>query len=75
MRAFLCIWFYVGFVYLFATEETTIKIDWIAALLVTLLIITLLAFFFGYFPYPFGWIVIALVLFARLSANSAKNDD
>jgi hypothetical protein len=50
------------------------KIDWLAALLVTLLTLTLLAFFSGYFPYPFGWIVIALLLVARISAMSGKDD-
>jgi hypothetical protein len=59
----------------FGTKETNIKIDWFSTLLVTLLIATLLAFFFGYFPYPYGWIVITLVLIARLTANSTKNDN
>jgi len=44
------------------------KIDWISALLVTLIVTTWLAFFFGYFPYPFGWVVFSLALLARISA-------
>ncbi len=59
---------------MFDIKETNINIDWFSTLLVTLLLATLLAFFFGYFPYPYGWIVITLVLIARLSANSGKND-
>lgn len=51
-----------------------IKFDWLTTLLVTLLIATFLAFFSGYFPYPYGWIVITLVLIARLTANGGKND-
>jgi len=51
-----------------------IKFDWLTTLLVTLLIATFLAFFSGHFPYPYGWIVITLVLIARLTANSGKND-
>lgn len=58
----------------YGTKETNIKIDWFSALLVTLLIATLLAFFIGYFPYPYGWIIITFVLIARLTANSRKND-
>jgi hypothetical protein len=58
----------------YGTKETNIKIDWFSALLVTLLIATLLAFSIGYFPYPYGWIVITLVLIARLTANNGKND-
>jgi|GEM_PF-1846351 len=61
-----------GFQTIPSTEETNIKIDWFSAVLVTLLITTLLAFFFGYFPYPFGWVVITIVLIARLTANSTK---
>jgi hypothetical protein len=57
---------------LFSPKETDIKIDWLSTLLVTLLIATSLAFFIGYFPYPYGCIVIALVLIARLTANSGK---
>jgi hypothetical protein len=56
------------------TKETNIKIDWLSTVLVTLLIATLLAFFIGYLPYPYGWIIITIVLIARLTANSRKND-
>ena len=56
------------------TKETNIKIDWLSTLLVTLLIATLLAFFIGYFPYPYGWIIITIALIAKLTANSGKND-
>lgn len=56
------------------TKETTIKIDLLSTLLVTLLIATSLAFLFGYIPYPYGWIVITLLLIARLTANSVKDE-
>jgi hypothetical protein len=54
------------------TKETNIKIDWLSTLLVTLLIATLLAFFIGYFPYPYGWIIITLALIARLTVKVEK---
>ncbi|HKJ51140.1 MAG TPA: hypothetical protein VKB27_06535 [Gammaproteobacteria bacterium] len=50
----------------------TIKFDWISALLAILLIATLLAFFTGVFPYPYGWIVLSAVLVLRLGANEKK---
>ena len=56
----------------FGTKETNIKIDWLSTLLVTLLIATLLAFFIGYFPYPYGWIIITLALIARLTVKVEK---
>ena len=49
------------------------KIDWLSTLLVTLLTATLLAFFFGYFSYPYGWIVLTFVLVARLTQYIARN--
>ncbi len=55
-------------------KETKIKIDWFSTLLVTLLLATLLAFFTGIFPYPYGWIILTIVLIARLTANYRKND-
>jgi cobalamin biosynthesis protein CobD/CbiB len=55
------------------TKERAIKIGWGSTWLVTLLIATLLAFFFRYFPYPYGWIAIAFVLIARLTTNSRNN--
>ena len=45
-----------------------IKFDWIAALLIIVLIATLAAFFTGAFPYPYGWLVILALLLFRLSA-------
>ena len=50
----------------------TIKFDWIAALLVTILLATLVAFFSGVFPYPYGWIVISILLVFRLTAGQQK---
>ena len=44
-----------------------LKFDWIAALLIIALIATLVAFFIGLIPYPYGWIVISLLLMFRLS--------
>lgn len=52
-----------------AQRRRTVKIDWIAALLGVLLLATLAAFFTGVFPYPYGWIVIGIVLVSRLLAN------
>lgn len=40
--------------------------DSITLLLTALLVATLLAFVLGWFPYPFGWIVITMVLVARI---------
>jgi hypothetical protein len=37
-----------------------------------LLIATLLAFFTGVFPYPYGWIVLIVVLAMRWSAKRNK---
>ena len=45
-----------------------IKPDLISALLALILILTLIAFFTGVFPYPFGWIVITALLVFRLTA-------
>ncbi len=46
--------------------ESKSNLDWITALIVTLLIATLLAFFSGIFPYPYGWLVLAALLLFRL---------
>ena len=46
-----------------------IKLDWISGLLVIALMATLIAFFTGVFPYPYGWIVITVVLVFRLTAR------
>ena len=40
--------------------------DSVTLLLIALLAATLLAFVFGWFPYPFGWLVITLFLVARV---------
>lgn len=45
------------------------KLDWISALLIILLIATMIAFFTGIFPYPYGWIVIMALLLFRLAAR------
>ena len=45
-----------------------IKPDWIALLLALVLVFTLIAFFTGVFPYPFGWIVLTALLVFRLTA-------
>jgi len=45
-----------------------IEFDWISVLLVVVLVATLVAFFTGVFPYPYGWIVISVLLVFRLSA-------
>ena len=45
-----------------------LKLDWIAALLASALAATLIAFFAGIFPYPYGWIVITALLVFRLTA-------
>ena len=49
-----------------------IKFDRISALLVIALMATLIAFFAGIFPYPFGFIVITLLLVFRTIAGQEK---
>ena len=49
-----------------------IKLDWISALLIILLVATLVAFFTGAFPYPYGWIVITALLVLRLAARQSS---
>ena len=49
-----------------------IKFDWISAGLIVLLVATLVAFFTGKFPYPYGWIVITILLVFRLAAREKK---
>ncbi len=51
-----------------------IKFDWISALLIGALIATLIAFFAGVFPYPYGWIVITALLVFRLSAVQQRKE-
>jgi len=40
-------------------------VNWFTAILVMLLLATLVAYFSGIFPYPFGWLILIAVLFAR----------
>jgi len=54
-------------------KETKTTLDWITALLVVLLMATLLAYFTGAFPYPYGWIVLLVMLVFRLAGNQ-KNE-
>ena len=56
----------------FFAEDMKIKFDWISGLLILLLIATLIAFFTGTFPYPYGWIVITILLVVRLTASQGK---
>lgn len=49
-----------------------VKLDWISVLLVFVLMATLIAFFTGVFPYPYGWIVFTILLVFRLSANQKQ---
>ncbi len=53
--------------------KSTFKPDWIAAIIVVLLMATLAAFFTGIFPYPYGWIVLIALLVFRLTAIQQKN--
>ena len=48
------------------------KPDLILVLLGILLVATLLAFFAGVFPYPYGWIVISVLLVFRLIGRSKE---
>lgn len=49
-----------------------IKFDWISALLLVALLASLIAFFTDLFPYPYGWIVITMLLVFRLTANQKQ---
>jgi len=49
-----------------------IKPDWISGLLIVLLTATLWAFFSGAFPYPYGWIVLLVLLVMRLTAQQKQ---
>ena len=51
------------------------KPDWIAAIIVALLVTTLAAYFSGWFPYPYGWIVLGTLLLFRLSAIRQKEQE
>ncbi len=46
------------------------RFDWIAALIVVALIASIMAFASGLVPYPYGWIVLSLLLVFRLTARS-----
>jgi hypothetical protein len=46
--------------------------DWIATLIIILLATTLLAFFYGAFAYPYGWLILIALLVARLSSKPIK---
>ena len=48
------------------TGDMNDKFDWITAVLVFVLMATLLAFFTGLFPYPYGWLVFTALLVYRL---------
>lgn len=45
------------------------KFDWITALSVVGLLATILAFFTGAVPYPYGWMVFSVLLVYRLSTG------
>jgi len=49
-----------------------VKLDWISVLFIFVLIATLIAFFAGVFPYPYGWIVLTVLLVFRLTANQQQ---
>lgn len=55
-----------------ATGDMKIKFDWITALLIVGLIATLIAFFTGVFPYPYGWLVVSALLLSRLAFAPGK---
>lgn len=55
-------------------NEPQEKRDWITMLLSVLLVATLLAYFMGAFPYPYGWIVLSVMLVFRLTARDKKID-
>ena len=54
-------------------NEIMNETDWLTVLLTVLLIATLLAYFSGVFPYPYGWIVLSVMLLFRLSAKGKKD--
>ena len=54
-------------------NEPQVKTDWITVALSALLIATLLAYFTGAFPYPYGWIVLSVMLLFRLTAKGKKD--
>lgn len=46
--------------------------DWIAALIIFLLTATLIAFFYDVFAYPYGWLILIVLLIARLTTLKNK---
>ena len=55
--------------------DTKTKFDRVVALLILALFATLFAFFTGFFPYPYGWIVVSLLLIYRLTAYRKPRDE
>ncbi len=52
----------------------SIKNDWVAIALIVSLIATLIAFFAGVFPYPYGWFVLTAFLVFRLTAYNPRRE-
>jgi dihydroxy-acid dehydratase len=48
------------------------KMDWILLLIGVLLIVTLAAFFAGIIPYPYGWMVLLVLLILRALQNRTR---
>ena len=46
-----------------------VRFDWIVALLLAVMLTTLVAFFTGVTPYPYGIIVLSLLLVFRLASS------
>ncbi len=46
--------------------------DWISALLIGLLASTLLAYFYGYFHYPYGVLILLALLVSRVLLIKSK---
>lgn len=50
--------------------------DWLTVILLVLLIATLIAYFSGIFPYPFGWLILVAILIGQiLNQRGSKNTD
>jgi len=47
---------------------------WVTAVLIVLLIVTLIAYFSGAFPYPFGWLILVTILIGRF-ANCYRSEN
>ena len=48
------------------------KIDWMLVLIATLLATTLLLFIVDVFPYPFGVLILLILLLARIAVLSGR---